>query len=149
LELISFPDNDNAPGIDHSAISVADTARSVAFYEGLGLTVGGRSINRGLEQDRLDGLRHAHVEVTALVPPASATPHIELLGYRGDYQRGPVASLGDVAATRLILKMSSAEDLEKIRAHPPGPLAQRRSRPLQTLMLRDPDGHLLGIEPEP
>jgi catechol 2,3-dioxygenase-like lactoylglutathione lyase family enzyme len=149
LELIRFPDGDNAPRIDHSAISVADTARSLAFYQALGLAVGTKSINQGPEQDRLDDVRGADVAVTALLPSASTTPHIELLFYRGDYQRGPVASLGDVAATRLILTMSSAEDLEKIRAHPPGPLAQLRSRPLQTFMLRDPDGHLLGIEPEP
>jgi catechol 2,3-dioxygenase-like lactoylglutathione lyase family enzyme len=131
LELIRFPRGDNAPRIDHSAISVADTARSIAFYEGLGLTVGTGSINRGVEQDRLDGVRGADVAVTALIPPGSPSPHIELLCYRGDYQRGPVASLGDIAATRLILAGSHAE---------------LGSRPARTLMLRDPDGHLVGIE---
>jgi catechol 2,3-dioxygenase-like lactoylglutathione lyase family enzyme len=149
LELISFPGGDNAPRIDHSAISVADTARSVAFYQGLGFKVGTRSVNHGPEQDGLDGVRDTDVEVTAMVPAASPTPHIELLCYRGDYQRGPVAGLADVAATRLILTTSSALDLETIRAGPPGPLAELRSWPLQTLMLRDPDGHLLGIEAEP
>jgi catechol 2,3-dioxygenase-like lactoylglutathione lyase family enzyme len=149
LELISFPGGDNAPRIDHSAISVEDTARSLAFYQSLGLSAGAESINRGPEQDRLDGLRHADVHVRALLPPASPTPHIELLCYRGDYRRGPVASLADVAATRLILTTSSPEDLETIRASPPGPLAELRSWPLQTLMLRDPDGHLLGIEAGP
>jgi len=149
LELINFPGDDNAPRIDHSAISVADTARGIAFYEGLGLTVGAGSINRGPEQDRLDGVWRADVQVTALIPPASSTPHIELLCYRGDYRRGPVAGLGDVAATRLILATSSARDLETMRAHPPGPLADPRSWPRQALRLRDPDGHLLSIEPEP
>jgi len=131
LELISFPSGDNAPRIDHSAISVADTARSIAFFEALGLTVGAASINRGPEQDQLDGVRDADVAVTALIPRGSPSPHIELLCYRGDYQRRPVASLGDIAATRLILAGSRAE---------------LGSRPARTLMLRDPDGHLVGIE---
>jgi catechol 2,3-dioxygenase-like lactoylglutathione lyase family enzyme len=131
LELISFPGGDNAPRIDHSAISVADSARGIAFYEALGLTVGTRSLNRGPEQDRLDGVAGAQVEVTALIPPAARTPHIELLCYGGEHRRGPVAGLADVAATRLILAGARGE---------PG------SRPSRTLMLRDPDGHLVGLE---
>jgi catechol 2,3-dioxygenase-like lactoylglutathione lyase family enzyme len=149
LELISFPADDNAPRIDHSAISVADTARSVAFYERLGLTVGPGSINRGPEQERLDGVRHADVQVTTLIPPAWPTPHIELLCYRGAFQRGPTAGLADVAATRLILTTPHAVDLEAMGLGPPGPLGEVRSWPPQTLMLRDPDGHLLGIGAEP
>ena len=149
LELISFPGGDNAPRIDHSAISIADTARSLAFYAALGFEVGARSINRGPEQDSLDGVRDAEVEVRALIPPGSPSPHIELLRYRGDYRRGPTASLADVAATRLMLTTSNAQELEGIRANSPGPLAELRSWPLQTLMLRDPDGHLLGIEAGP
>jgi len=69
LELISFPpgvgdpqwQNKNHSGIigyDHTAISVMDVARSIAFYTGLlGFKIGGRSLNTGIEQDRLDGLR--------------------------------------------------------------------------------------------
>ena len=53
LELLAFPDGawpahwqarsngDLALGIDHSAISVSDSARSIAFYEALGLRVAG------------------------------------------------------------------------------------------------------------
>jgi len=145
LELISFPGADNAPRIDHSAISVADTSRSIAFYERLGLTVGAGSINRGPEQDRLDGVRGADVAVTALIPPGSPSPHIELLCYRGDYQRGPVASLGDIAATRMILKTSRLEDLETMRTGLVDAPAALRSAPLQNLILRDPDGHLVEV----
>jgi catechol 2,3-dioxygenase-like lactoylglutathione lyase family enzyme len=146
LELISFPGGDNAPRIDHSAISVADTARSVAFYRSLGAKLGARSINRGPEQDRLDGRRGVDVAVTALIPPAAPAPHIELLCYRGDYARGPVAGLGDVAATRLILTTSSVQNVEELRGGLPVLRAEPLSWPPQTLMLRDPDGHLLGIE---
>ena len=68
-------------GIDHSAISVRDTARSVAFYRALGLHETQRTLNRGSEQDQLDALSEAHVEVTAL-GFATAGPHLELLCYR-------------------------------------------------------------------
>ena len=46
-------------GIDHSAISIADTKRSVMFYERLGLSCIGSSLNRGPEQDKLDGIAEA------------------------------------------------------------------------------------------
>ena len=148
LELICFPGGDPTPRIDHSAISVADTARSIAFYQALGLTVGSRSINHGPEQDRLDGLRGADVEVTGLMPRRSPAPHIELLCYRGDHCRGNVAGPGDVAATRLVLTVSSGQELDKIRADPPGSIAAFHPGVAPALLLRDPDGHLLQIEIE-
>lgn len=71
LELLAFPDEaaDTPPRIDHSAISVADTAIAVAFYQSLGLVVASRTLNRGPEQDRLDNLDAVEVEVTALKSP--------------------------------------------------------------------------------
>jgi catechol 2,3-dioxygenase-like lactoylglutathione lyase family enzyme len=65
LELLEFPPHraptvwresrggDPCLGIDHSAIVVADTAASVAFYGALGFRVCGGSLNRGAEQERL------------------------------------------------------------------------------------------------
>jgi Glyoxalase/Bleomycin resistance protein/Dioxygenase superfamily len=50
LELIQFPRPDlrTEGGIDHSAISVADAERSIAFYaERLGLSLQSRQVNRG------------------------------------------------------------------------------------------------------
>jgi catechol 2,3-dioxygenase-like lactoylglutathione lyase family enzyme len=43
-------------GIDHSALSVASTSRSLAFYRALSLRVSERSVNRGPAQERLDGV---------------------------------------------------------------------------------------------
>ena len=40
------------------------------------------------EQDKLDDVAMALVEVTALTPPRSSTPHVELLCYRGRFDRG-------------------------------------------------------------
>jgi catechol 2,3-dioxygenase-like lactoylglutathione lyase family enzyme len=120
-------------GIDHSAIGVSDTARSIAFYEALGLRLSTRSVNRGAEQARLDGLKEPVVEVTALVPRI-ATPHLEMLYYRS-VARGHRNDLqnNDAAATRLVLETSgrsrivTGDDIER--------------------SVVDPDGHHLLIVP--
>lgn len=70
-----------ATGIDHSAISVADADRSIAFYQRMGLQTTARQTNQGDEQARLDGLAAPVVEVVALAPPLPS-PHLELLAYR-------------------------------------------------------------------
>ena len=82
LELLAFPP-DNVPprwreaprrhgpclGIDHSAIVVSGTTLSAAFYrQVLGFSVVGGSLNRGREQEQLDAVPGAVVEVTALDP---------------------------------------------------------------------------------
>lgn len=109
-----------ARGIDHTAISVADFAVSIAFYEALGLRVSGRSINYGREQDRLDGIDNTCVEVIALTPP-DPTPHIELLSYT-TRRFAPAAGPRDIAATQVIFTADVALGA-----------------------LRDPDGHRLSV----
>ena len=117
-------------GIDHSAISVADVARSVAFYQSIGCSVAHRSTNRGVEQGRLDDLDDPVVEVIAMKPP-DAPAHVELLGYhRGAGQPPLDMRPDDVAATRLIFA-AKAED--------PDAAAARQ--------LQDPDGHRSLIKP--
>ncbi|HEX3895328.1 MAG TPA: VOC family protein [Rudaea sp.] len=132
LELLEFPP-DAVParwknsatssitlGIDHTAMSVADVDASIAFYASLGFHVSNRSTNRGVEQDRLDGIDGLCVEVIALSPPES-TPHLELLCYA---MRRSVAATGphDIAATRVVLTADNA-------------LGE----------MRDPDGHRLIV----
>jgi catechol 2,3-dioxygenase-like lactoylglutathione lyase family enzyme len=140
LELLAFPDGQMPAhwkarangnlflGIDHSAIGVADSAASIAFYEALGLRVAARSLNTGLEQERLDAVSDAEVEVTAL-EPEQATPHVELLCYRS-VARGERTVVGsnDVAATRLIFDVNA-------------PSSARAT----SQALIDPDGHRLVI----
>jgi len=145
LELIAFPGSAGVSRarIDHSAISVADSAASLAFYEGLGLSPGARTLNQGPEQERLDGLASAEVEVTALELPGGGA-HVELLCYRGHYPRvTPPAAPDAVAATRLVMTMESPRALDGLEAR----LADRVERPGPPLLLRDPDGHLLQFEP--
>jgi catechol 2,3-dioxygenase-like lactoylglutathione lyase family enzyme len=144
LELIAFPDAPagTPPRIDHSAISVAETARSVAFYRSLGLVAGPRSLNCGPEQDRLDGLDAVEVEVTALEFPGGGA-HVELLCYRGQHPRTtPLAAPDDVAATRLVWRVSADPDgLSKII----DAYRVNLDRPDGPLLIRDPDGHILQL----
>lgn len=143
LELLAFPaaglpahwrrapGADPCLGIDHSAISVSDGARSVAFYQALGLRVAGASTNAGAEQARLDGLAEPHVEVTALVAE-QATPHLELLCYRRMHRSAhAVVRNNDIAATRLLWQARSM------------PGTHACTSDLQALA--DPDGHRLLI----
>jgi len=145
LEFLAFPEG-NVPsrwqaghsdetclGIDHSAISVSDSAASIAFYSRLGFRVSTRSVNRGQQQDKLDDLSAAHVEVTALVA-RQAAPHLELLCYRSVARTGVNdRSNNEVAATRLVLETCAASGYDD------GSVIQR--------CIRDPDGHLLMIVP--
>ena len=153
LELLAFPAHATPPqwvscdgalclGIDHSAISVADTAASIAFYAGLGLAHAGGSLNHGMEQAQLDGVPGAVVEVTALAPP-HPTPHVELLCYRGSYDRRAHHAAEDASATRLVF---SVDDRAAVSA-----LCTRLSLSIVqddagTTLLRDPDGHLICLE---
>lgn len=141
LELLEFPagntpakwrtenNGDVCLGIDHSAIVVADSVISCAFYENLGFRVSGRSLNRGAEQERLDDVPGVHAEVTALLPTGNG-PHVELLCYHPLMHATSIAQRSnDIAATRLILELPKASPTS-------GPLS-----------VSDPDGHHLTIVP--
>ncbi len=133
LELIEFPDRRDGPlfaGIDHTAISVADVERSIAFYEALGFVVGGRSLNTGPAQARLDAIPDATVDVGALRTASGTAPHLELLCYRGPFDRASAgtAQADDVAATRWVGAASGA-----VGAADGGPA------------ITDPDGHCITL----
>ena len=85
---------------------MADIDRSVAFYSRLGLARTASSLNIGPEQEKLDNLFKAVVEVTALAPPTQAVPHVELLCYRGKFDRRKRSTnRNDVAATQLVFEV--------------------------------------------
>lgn len=135
-------------GIDHSAISVADTARSVSFYDRLGLARVGGSLNCGPEQQKLDGIPGAVVEVTTLAPSMHQVPHVELLCYRGDVARhNALADPADAAATQLVFAVTG-EAFEALVASNRGAVTNTAliSQGLSRALLRDPDGHLLCLE---
>jgi catechol 2,3-dioxygenase-like lactoylglutathione lyase family enzyme len=137
-------------GIDHSAISIADTEGSTKFYTRLGLRRIGGSLNIGPEQDKLDEIAGARVEVTALAPPRFSTPHIELLRYQGDVEhKSALLGTNDIAATHIVLAVEDGVILEELCAQNSdvilsGPV--RFNHGVLRAMLRDPDGHLLCLE---
>ena len=91
LEVIWFPPGKGDPrwqvpatnlflGIDHTAIVVRDTDRSLAFYrDRLGMRVAGTAENHGVEQEHLNQVFGARVRITAL--RADHGPGIEFLEY--------------------------------------------------------------------
>jgi catechol 2,3-dioxygenase-like lactoylglutathione lyase family enzyme len=137
LELLFFPEvsipvhwrerqtDEVCLGIDHSAISISDIARSVSFYEDLGFQVSSLSSNHGKEQERLDDVLGAKVEVTTLLS-LLPDPHLELLCYRGT-RLGPesLRSNADIATTRLVLEATYCAVVHSVA---------------------DPDGHRLILE---
>jgi catechol 2,3-dioxygenase-like lactoylglutathione lyase family enzyme len=165
LELIRFPEGKGQPrwqrggalflGIDHSAITVADTATSVAFYrDRLGLALVGSSENHGTEQERLNGVFGARLRITTL--RAAAGPGLELLEYLSPADGRPRP--GDARANDLLHWQTDlvAGDLAALEREPelartpwlsPGrvALAGGELGPREAWLIADPDGHVLRL----
>ena len=164
LELIAFPQGTGDPawqaahapgptlGIDHSAISVGDVQRSIAFYELLGLRVAARGLNHGSEQQCLDDLDDVEVDVIAMQGP-TRTPHLELLGYRQPRGRTDADSdLSAIAADRAIWQARDIDVLLDALADADFTDAVITSGFIDgatIALLRDPDGHLLVLREPP
>ncbi|MFM9888676.1 MAG: VOC family protein [Burkholderiales bacterium] len=171
LELLEFPRDKGNPkwrdavgarlflGIDHSAITVADTDRSTSFYRDvLGMRVTGQSLNAGVTQEQLDDAPGAVVRVTGLRPSHERGPGLEFLHYLTPSDgRAAVAGLSasDLASTRVVLEVESVEALlHRLVAHrveivSDGIVADSPFGPGKALMVRDPDGHALVLTQRP
>jgi len=90
LEIIYFPQGKGNPkwqknkskiflGIDHSAIGISDTPKEQAFYEMLGLKLAGKSENYGSEQEHLNQVFGARLEISGFM--AQQGIGIEFLEY--------------------------------------------------------------------
>lgn len=163
LELISFPRKLGDPqwqskgrsgivGYDHSAIAVMDVERSIAFYtELLCFKMGGRSLNAGVEQDRLDGLTDCEVDVVALQPASLVMPHLELLHYRTPTGRPSTSEVraNDVTSTRQVHKVDNLDALvgqleaAGVTFVSPGILTLKNGG--KAAAIRDPDGHMIAL----
>lgn len=163
LELLAFPSGkgpaywrDKAKralflGIDHSAVSVSDTARSIAFYQGvLGLTLGEQTENTGVAQSQMDAVRDAVVTVTGL-HPAQAPPHVELLGYKVGMRRPVEAGTraSDIAATMFVMETDAlvriVEGLRSAETVFISPDIVTLADGSQAIAVLDPDGHRIVI----
>jgi catechol 2,3-dioxygenase-like lactoylglutathione lyase family enzyme len=170
LEILQFPAGKGAErwhrgdrlflGIDHTAIVVGNTDRSLALYRDLfGLTVAGTSENYDIEQERLNNVFGARLHITTLRAPAG--PGIELLEYLapGDGRPAPAdLKANDVAhwQTTLLVPAPGAI-VDTAPSHPPfalvSPRAVRLPSPALDLvsaaLVRDPDGHALRLATKP
>jgi catechol 2,3-dioxygenase-like lactoylglutathione lyase family enzyme len=169
LEIIWFPPVKGNPkwrrpstnlflGIDHTAIVVSDTERSLAFYrESLGLRVAGGAENYGVEQEHLNQVFGARLRITAL--RAERGPGIEFLEYITPPGGRPLSD--DATATDLVfwhtkLAVDGIEKLAvKLRAQQTrfvstciAPLSGGSSA-ARSVIVRDPDGHALQFIQEP
>ncbi len=132
--------------IDHTALSVGDCNRAMAFYqEVLDLAPGARQTNSGPEQERLDDLSGVRVRVATLFA-SSPGPHLELLGYEEPRGRRQAPGATDIAATRTVFTTTDLTALEqRLNSH-------RRPRPRRianAVLAQDEDGHWLMIEQAP
>ena len=153
LEIIWFPTGKGDPrwqqptdqlflGIDHTAIVVSDTERSLAFYrDALGLKVAGGAENFGTEQEHLNQVFGARLRITALRAPQG--PGIEFLEYitpPGGRSLPTDAQVDDLLAWRTTLKVSDAAQIETEATAAAG-------HTVSPALVRDPDGHLLELVP--
>jgi catechol 2,3-dioxygenase-like lactoylglutathione lyase family enzyme len=129
------PSDEPFLGIDHSALAVSSTRRSLAFYRSLGLHIAERSLNGGAAQSRLDGLPAARVRVTGLRPASAAGPGLELLAYRPAGREQGAADITDLSTDWVTLSA--------VMAGASGAAAVDRGPALLkgTAALSDPDGH--------
>jgi catechol 2,3-dioxygenase-like lactoylglutathione lyase family enzyme len=143
LELLHFPaDKGDAKwqrsteslflGVDHTAIVVADTAASRAFYcDRLGMTLQQESENFGLEQERLSGIAGVQVRISSL--KASTGLGIELLEYVKPGPGRPVPS--DTHANDIWFWQMAIAIEEVIN----------EVQPPQVTLIQDPDHHTVRL----
>ena len=159
LEIISFPPGKGNPkwqqptdrlfiGIDHTAIVVSDTGKSLAFYrDQLGFKVAGSAHNYGNEQEHLNQVFGARLRITAL--KADRGPGIEFLEYIAPPGGRPLpseATAKDLVfwKTQLLLDDLSPE-AEALRASG-ARFVSKTKRTARAVIVRDPDGHALQLD---
>jgi len=135
-------------GIDHTAIVVSDTDKSLAFYrEQLGFKVAGGAHNYGTEQEHLNQVFGARLRITAL--KAERGPGIEFLEYiapPGGRDLPADAKANDLVFwnTQLLVddvtQQAAALRQRNVR------FVSRRDAQSRAQVLRDPDGHALTIQ---
>jgi len=169
LEVIFFPPGKGDPrwqqtdgrlflGIDHTAIVVADTDRSLAFYrDALGLRVAGESENYGTEQEHLNNVFGVRLRITGLRAPGG--PGIEFLEYLAPGTGRPTPV--DVQANDLVHWQTTlaVRDLEAVTRRlrgggyafvSPGAVALPDASLgfARGMLVRDPDGHAMLLVEE-
>ena len=166
LEVIYFPPGKGDPrwqeksdrlflGIDHTAIVVSDTERSLNFYRDvLGMKLAGESENYGTEQEHLNNVFGARLRISGL--KAQSGPGVEFLDYLApkDGRPAPVDTrANDLWHWQTAMGVNSADAAaQKIRAMrarliSPGvvTIPDRVLGFNKGFLVRDPDGHALQL----
>lgn len=163
LEIIWFPPGKGDPkwqgqkdrlflGIDHTAIVVSDTDRSLAFYrDALGMKVAGASENYGAEQEHLNQVFGARLRITAL--RAAKGPGIEFLEYITPPGGRPLpegSRPNDLIFwhTHLVLDETSISPVKLMNQGAVSISAKTGDEKIRSgasSLLRDPDGHGLQL----
>jgi catechol 2,3-dioxygenase-like lactoylglutathione lyase family enzyme len=166
LEIIYFPPGKGDPkwqqkgnrlflGIDHTAIVVADTQRSLKFYrDTLGMKLAGESENYGIEQERLNNVFGVRLRISGL--KTDAGPGVEFLEYLAP-REGRLApddtrandlwhwqtamGVANAAAAEQKLRMTRAKAISSgVVTIPEQKLGFK-----QGFLARDPDGHAVQL----
>ena len=159
LEIIFFPAGKGDPrwqqssdkiflGIDHTAIVVSDTEKSLAFYRDvLGMRVAGESENYGVEQEHLNQVFGARLHITGL--RAAHGPGIEFLEYvapTGGRALPPDAKANDLFFWNTHLVVDDLPNLD-VTLHAGGTqFVSKPSKNPRSQIVRDPDGHALELD---
>lgn len=166
LELIYFPSGKGNPkwqqangrlflGIDHTAIAVSDTARSLDFYRDvLDMKLAGESENYGTEQEHLNHVFGSRVRISGLKAPSGFG--IEFLDYltpRDGRPMPPDTRANDLwhwqTAIRVARADAAADKLKtaRVRFVSPGvtTIPDRALGIAKGFIVRDPDGHGLQL----
>ena len=121
------PDSPLFQGLDHTAIAISDSDRSLAFYVcDLKLQLRYATLNQGLEQERLDGLRDPRVAIHGV--SGSCPCGVEFLRYLQPEPCQPTAA--------------SLQPQDALYAQ----ILVRDPDAGHGRMVSDPDGHRLWIE---
>lgn len=164
LEIIYFPKDKGNPkwqkptpkvflGIDHTAIGSDLTATSLAFYKNiLGLKIAGASENYGSEQEHLNQVFGAHLQITGLTTGQGIG--VELLDYiapLGGRQFPSTAKANDLLHWHTIIQVNDLAALYErlidngyaIVSQGIVPLSNLGMKATKGLVVKDPDGHAL------
>jgi catechol 2,3-dioxygenase-like lactoylglutathione lyase family enzyme len=167
LEILQFPEgkgdakwqhanNKLFLGIDHTAIVVSNTEASLKFYRDvLGLSIAGTSENYGTEQEHLNNVFGARLRITSL-RAGGGGPGIEFLEYLAPRDGRPAPAderASDLFHWQTTLVVRSTEQIAQdliqanFRFVSPGivSLSDRRLGFAKSLLVRDPDGHVMAL----
>ena len=162
LEVLSFPPDKGAAkwhratgdlflGIDHTAIVISETESSLRFYrDQLGMEVAGASENYGPEQERLNNVFGARLQITAL--RAKSGPGIEFLEYlapRDGRPYPPEEKANDLIHWQTKFAGTNAEDAALTLRNNRATFISTGAIELpdgKALLVRDPDGHAVEIK---